>query len=111
VERGLVSKQRRHRNPRTGDVLPAGSLQRLVVENPGSTTPGLARIAGADPSLLLTLLRELEIARGVRRTGERRGTRWYPYTDEDRIRERAAELEKQTRQAKPITAIRKYAPE
>jgi hypothetical protein len=41
---------------------------------------------------VLLLLRELEQARRVRRTGQRRATRWHAITDEDRIRERAAEV-------------------
>jgi hypothetical protein len=41
---------------------------------------------------VLTLLRDLEKRARVRRTGQRRTTRWHAITDEDRIRERAAEL-------------------
>jgi hypothetical protein len=41
---------------------------------------------------VLSLLRELEAAGRVRRTGQRRSTRWHAFTDEDRIRERAAQL-------------------
>jgi len=35
----------------------------------------------------------LESAGRIGRTGQRRATRWHAITDEDRIRERAAELE------------------
>ncbi|MFZ0975819.1 MAG: hypothetical protein WAN22_26585 [Solirubrobacteraceae bacterium] len=42
---------------------------------------------------MLRLLRDLETGGRIRRTGQRRGTRWHAITDEDRIRERAAELE------------------
>jgi hypothetical protein len=41
---------------------------------------------------VLVLLRELEAAGRVRRSGQRRGTRWHAITDEERIAERAAEL-------------------
>ena len=85
-------------------MVPSGRLLKLVAEHPGSTTTALARIAGADQAQALTLLRELESAGSVRRTGQRRGTRWFPYTDEDRIRERAAELEKQSRAARARAA-------
>jgi hypothetical protein len=56
------------------------------------TTAALAERAGANRDQVLTLLRDLETARRVRRTGQRRATRWQAITDEDRIRERAAEL-------------------
>jgi hypothetical protein len=39
-------------------------------------------------------LRELERAGEVRSAGERRGTRWTLVTDEDRIAQRVAELER-----------------
>ncbi|HTT30039.1 MAG TPA: hypothetical protein VMG37_16605 [Solirubrobacteraceae bacterium] len=42
---------------------------------------------------MLRLLRDLESAGRIGRTGQRRATRWHAITDEDRIRERAAELE------------------
>jgi hypothetical protein len=43
------------------------------------------------------MLRELEQAQRVRRTGQRRATRWHAVTDEDRTRERAAELASRSR--------------
>jgi hypothetical protein len=46
---------------------------------------------------VLGVLRELEAAGRARRTGQRRGTRWHAVTDEDRIRARAAELERQSK--------------
>jgi hypothetical protein len=48
---------------------------------------------------VLTLLRELETAGRIRRTGQRRGTRWHAITDEDRIRDRAAELARRRRKS------------
>jgi hypothetical protein len=63
-----------------------------LANSDGMTTADLARRAGAGPDQVLLLLRELEQARRVRRTGQRRATRWHAITDEDRIRERAAEV-------------------
>ena len=73
--------------------LPADRLESLLSENGGVTTSALAEKTGGSPDHVLMLLRELEAAGRVRRTGQRRGTRWQTITDEDRIRERAAELE------------------
>jgi hypothetical protein len=68
-------------------------LEALLSENGGLTTTALAEQTKTDRSQVLLLLRELEIAGRIRRTGQRRSTRWHAITDEDRIRERAAELE------------------
>ncbi len=64
----------------------------LLSENGGLTTSALAERTNGDRDQVLTLLRELEAAGKIRRTGQRRGTRWHAITDEDRVRERAAEL-------------------
>lgn len=58
----------------------------------GLTTAALAEHSGAQRDQVLGLLRDREQTRRVRRTGQRRATRWHVITDEDRIRERAAEL-------------------
>jgi hypothetical protein len=42
-------------------------------------------------------LRELEKTDQIRRSGQRRGTRWHLITDEDRIAARAAELAAQSK--------------
>jgi hypothetical protein len=68
----------------------------VLTEVGGLTTFGLARRADADRNLVLALLRELEAAGRICRTGERRGTRRYAITDEERSQERAAELAAQT---------------
>jgi hypothetical protein len=78
-------------------VVPPGQLERLLSEGDGLTTAALAKQVGGDPDQVLTFLRQLETAGRVRRTGQRRGTRWHPYTDEDRIQERAAELASRSR--------------
>jgi hypothetical protein len=87
------AKQATRRKPRKRtEVLLAGKAETMLAETDGLTTAALAKQAGADRDQVLTLLRDLEVARRVRRTGERRSTRWHAITDEDRIRERAAEL-------------------
>ena len=65
----------------------------------------IAEEATADYAATLSLLRELEASGQVRREGSRR-TVWRLITDEDRIAQRAAELERLaatsgTRQARP----------
>jgi len=83
------------------EVAPAGKLVQLLAGSDGMSAPALAKQANANRDQVLILLRELEKAGQVQRTGERRATRWFAVTDEDRIRERAAELEKRTRRAEP----------
>ncbi|HEY4830038.1 MAG TPA: hypothetical protein VIH85_24960 [Solirubrobacteraceae bacterium] len=86
-------RTRARRKPtRSSDVVPAGRLEVLLSENGGMTTTVLAERTNGNRDQVLTLLRELEAAGKVRRTGQRRGTRWHAISDEDRIRERAAEL-------------------
>ena len=64
----------------------------LLSENGGLTTSVLAERTNGDRDQVLNLLRELEAAGRIRRSGQRRSTRWHAVTDEDRIRERAADL-------------------
>lgn len=73
--------------------IPADRLESLLSENGGLTTSALAEETGGNRDHVLRLLRELEAVGRVRRIGQRRATRWQTITDEDRIRERAAELE------------------
>ena len=80
------------------EVLLADNAERILSENGGLTTTALAKQASADRNQVLDLLRSLENAGRVRRTGQRRTTRWHAITDEDRIRERAAELASRSRQ-------------
>ena len=85
------SKLRRRRQK--AQVLGADQLERILAESSdGLSTSAIAEQGGADPAQVLTLLRELEKAGEVRRTGARRGTRWHLITDEDRVAQRAAEL-------------------
>jgi hypothetical protein len=77
-------------------VLRAETAEGMLAKSDGLTTAAIAMQAGAERDHVLALLRGLEAAGRVRRTGQRRGTRWHAITDEDRIQERAAELEART---------------
>lgn len=79
-------------------VVPAGKIEALLTGTQGLTTSALADLAGGDRRQVLTLLREMEAAGQVRRSGERRATRWHAITDEDRVAARVAELERQRKQ-------------
>ena len=83
-------KPRRHRQK--VQVLTADQLQLILSGSAdGLSTAAIAEQGHADPAQVLTVLRKLETAGQVRRSGERRGTRWHLTTDEDRVAERAAE--------------------
>jgi hypothetical protein len=92
-------RRARVKTSRPADVVPAGRLEVLLSENGGLTTSTLAERTNGSRDQVLTLLRELEAAGKIRRTGQRRGTRWHAITDEDRIRERAAELASRRRRS------------
>jgi hypothetical protein len=85
-------RRRQAKAKRPSEVVPAGKLEQLLGGTDGLTTAALAKETHADPGQMLPLLRELEAAGRVRRTGARRGLRWHAVTDEDRIAARAAEL-------------------
>ena len=91
------STRRVRRSTRAVEVVPAGRLEALLSENGGLTTSVLAERTNGDRDQVLTLLRELEATGRIRRSGQRRSTRWHAITDEDRIRERAAELAARSR--------------
>ena len=84
------TQRRRQRATRTR--LTPEAAEQLLAASDGLSTSALAQRVGGDRDQVLALLRNLEHARRVRRTGQRRATRWHAITDEDRIRERAAEL-------------------
>jgi hypothetical protein len=92
LRRKPTSRTARRKPSRNTGVLLADTAERMLAESDGLTTAALADQAGANRDQVLALLRDLESARRVRRTGQRRATRWHAITDEDRIRERAAEL-------------------
>jgi len=96
-QRPRAKRAARRKPTKAAEVLLAETAERMLAEGDGLTTTALAKQAGTDRDQVLVLLRDLETARRVRRTGERRATRWYAITDEDRIRERAAELESRSR--------------
>ena len=74
-------------------VLLAGKLEALLAESDGGlSVAAIVERSGARDAQVRDLLRELESAGRVRRTGVGRGTRWRLVTDEERIAERAAEL-------------------
>lgn len=93
-------RRRQSKSKRSADVVPAGKLEQLLGGSDGLTTAALAKEANADPGQMLPLLRDLEAAGKVRRSGQRRGLRWHAVTDEDRIAARAAELASRSRSAR-----------
>ena len=78
-----------------GGAVRSETLERLLADtSSGLSANAIAKQAGADYARTLKLLRELEAACQVRRSGARRSTVWQLITDEERIAERAAELER-----------------
>ena len=86
------AKPERRPKGRPVDVVPADRLEALLSEHGGMTTSALAERAKGKRDQILSALRELEAAGRVRRSGQRRSTRWHAITDEERIQKRAAEL-------------------
>lgn len=82
----------RRRRRKTTKPLTAEGAEQLLATSDGLTTAALAQRAGAGRDQVLALLRDLETARRVRRTGQLRATRWHAITSEDMVRERAEEL-------------------
>lgn len=91
------ARRRRPRQPHKP--LTAETAEQLLATTDGLTTTAVAQQADADRDQVFAVLRNLEQAGRVRRTGQRRATRWHAITDEDRIRERAAELASRSRSA------------
>jgi hypothetical protein len=97
-----VTPQPRRTTPRKAtarhnQVVPAGKLTALLHGSAGMSTSQLAKATNGRSAQILAVLRELEKTDQIRRTGQRRGTRWHLITDEDRIAARAAELATQTK--------------
>jgi len=81
--------------PRSGGAVGAETVERLLADTPaGLSANAVAKQAGAGYSATLKLLHELAAVGRVRRSGSRRSTVWHLITDEDRIAQRAAELER-----------------
>jgi hypothetical protein len=82
-------------NKRSVGSLTAEQLERLLADaSSGLSAGAIAQRAGVGYSRVLALLHELEASGKVGRTGTRRSTLWLLITDEDRIAQRAAELER-----------------
>jgi hypothetical protein len=94
-----VRRSARASGGRSVEVVGAGNLERLLSDTGGLATSELADRVDADRDRVLTMLRELEMAGRVRRTGQRRSTRWHTITDGERIQERAAELAARSKSA------------
>jgi hypothetical protein len=77
--------------------VPTGKLSALLTGSDGMTTRELAAATHGQQSQILALLRELEQTDQVRRSGQRRGTRWHLITDEDRTATRVAVLSRRKR--------------
>jgi hypothetical protein len=83
----------KQQSQRSTEVAPAGKLHRLLGATNGLSTAALAEQANAHAAQVLPLLREMEAAGRVRRTGARRGTRWHAVASEEEwIAQRAADL-------------------
>ena len=80
---------------RAGGAVGTETLERLLADtSAGLSANAIAEQAGAGYNPTLKLLRKLEEAGQVRRSGSRRSTAWRLVTDEERIAQRAAELER-----------------
>ena len=97
----VARKPRRRAGPRSRRSpapLDTGAVERVLAETTAGLSAGaVAERAGAGYGRVLTLLRELEAAGQVQRTGAPRSTLWRLVSDEERIAQRAAELEAQAR--------------
>jgi len=83
------------RKRRAGVAVRTETLERLLADTSvGLSSNAIAEQAGAGYNPTLMLLRRLEAAGQVRRSGSRRSTVWRLVSDEERIAERAAELER-----------------
>lgn len=69
-------KRQRRTNSAKPTVVPAGKLITLLTKE-GIGTEALSKQTGGTSSQILTVLKELEANGDVRRTGSRRGTRWF----------------------------------
>jgi hypothetical protein len=86
----------------THAVVLVGQLTALLGQSEGLSTSELSKATGGRSTQILPLLRELESAGDVRRSGERRGTRWHAITNEDKIAARAAEIVARTKAPKRL---------
>jgi hypothetical protein len=89
--------RRRPAGPRITEIVPAGKVTALLVRSGGMSTTELADAAKGNRDQVFALLRELEQADQIYRTGQRRGTRWHLITDENPIAARASRTQSQRR--------------
>jgi hypothetical protein len=85
----------RRRGPKRGRRVKVASSETIMPILEGGeamSTAALAERVDADRDQVLGVLRQMETLGQVRRTGQRRSTRWHMITDEERIQQRAAEL-------------------
>ncbi|HEX4008632.1 MAG TPA: hypothetical protein VHX62_01410 [Solirubrobacteraceae bacterium] len=93
-ERTRGRRQAKSRTGRTTEVLAAGKLEAILRDAPdGLSAVALAKAANARERQVRELLTDRQSNGQVRRIGTGRGTRWRMITDDERIAERAAELE------------------
>jgi hypothetical protein len=93
---------RRRRSPSPTAAVSPDTLLTLISANDGLSTAALAQLANVEAAAVLPLLREMETSGRVRRTGQRRATRWHAVTsDEDWVAQRAAELAARSRAGRP----------
>jgi hypothetical protein len=97
--RPRTARRGRRQRPRgSTEVAPAAKLHRLLSASDGLSTAALAEQANADPAQVLPLLRDMESNGRVRRTGQRRSTRWHAVASEEEwIEQRAADLADRSR--------------
>jgi hypothetical protein len=85
------------KSERPVEVLLAGKLEAMLGESEdGLSAITISKRSNARYQQVLNLLRELEKTGQIRRTGTRRTSLWRFITDEERIAERAAELERRS---------------
>jgi hypothetical protein len=65
-------------------VVPLGKILQLLTGPEGQTTSALAKTTGGDQSRILVLLKEAEADDKVKRSGERRATRWHLVTGDSK---------------------------
>jgi hypothetical protein len=89
------ARARTARSQRPAEVLLAGKLEVMLRQaEDGLSAITISKRANASYTQVRDLLRELEVAGQIRRTGTRRSTLWRLITDEERIAARTAELER-----------------
>jgi hypothetical protein len=71
--------------------VPLGEVLQLLTRADGQTTSALAKTTGGDQGRILELLKKAEADDKVKRSGQRRATRWHLVTDRSKVADRVAE--------------------